>query len=67
MPTRQEALDFLEGSKQPVPVVDEAARVENFRRQNSRLNLQLDERAAAKILRAVDLLPPDKPFPVRVS
>ncbi len=59
MTTRQEALDFLEDSRQPVPVPDEAARVEDFRQKNLRLKLVPPGSDLLAILRKADQLPPD--------
>ena len=74
MPTRQEALDFLEDSRQPGPIRGEAERVEDFRRKNLRLKLVPPDDDLLAILRVVDLLaealaalPADAPFPVRES
>lgn len=62
MTTRAEALRFMEDSRRTVPPPTDAARVENFRRQNVRekwvpQNLTDDEMLA--ILRDVDQLPVD--------
>lgn len=71
MPTRREALDFLENSRESVPVVDETVRVENFRRQNLSLKLLSpdlgsdDLLAILQVVDQFDQLPPDTPFPVR--
>jgi hypothetical protein len=67
MTTRQEALDFMENSRRPVPVPDDAERVEDFRRKNLRLKLVTPGGDLLAILRVVATLPPDEPFPVRVS
>ncbi len=67
MTTRQEALDFLEDSRQPVPVPTDAARVENFRRKNLSLKLVSPDDDLLAILRKADQLPPDAPFPVGES
>ena len=67
MPTRQEALDFLEDSRQPVPVPTDAVRVEDFRRKNLSLKLVPLDSDLLAILRVVAQLPPDAPFPVRES
>ena len=60
MTTREEALRFMIDSRRPVPVPTDAARVENFRRQNLRLKLvppDLTDDELLAILRTVDQLP----------
>jgi len=63
MPTREEAVDFVKDSRLPDRVPDVVADAGAFRR----LGLKSDDPSRAETLRAVDLLPPDKPFPVRES
>ena len=65
MPTRQEALDFMENSRRTVPPPTDAVRVENLRRQNLSLKflpLDLTDDELLAILRKADQLPAD---PVR--
>jgi len=65
MPTREEALRFMEDSRRTVPAPTDAVRVENFRRQNSRQKLVPQSSDLLAILRKADQLPADEPFPVR--
>jgi hypothetical protein len=65
MTTRAEALRFMEDSRRTVPAPTDAVRVENFRRQNLSLKLVPQSDDLLAILRKVDSLPPDEPFPVR--
>ena len=68
MPTREEALRFMEDSRRTVPPPTDAVRVEKFRRQNLRLKFlppDLTDDELLAILRKADQLPPDEPFPVR--
>ncbi len=68
MPTRQEALDFIENSRRTVPPLTDAVRVEKLRRQNLRLKFlppDLTDDELLAILRKADQLPADAPFPVR--
>ncbi len=65
MPTREEALRFMENSRRTVPPPTDAVRVENLRRQNLSLKLvpsDLTDDELLAILRKVDQLPAD---PVR--
>ena len=62
MTTRAEALRFMEDSRRTVPPPTDAARVENFRRQNLRLKLvppDLTDDELLAILREIDQLPVD--------
>ncbi len=65
IPTREEALRFMENSRRTVPPPTDAARVEKFRRENLRLKLvppDLTDAELLAILKDVDQLPID---PVR--
>jgi len=65
IPTREEALRFMEDSRRTVPPSTDAERVEKFRRENLRLKLvppDLTDDELLAILKDVDQLPID---PVR--
>jgi hypothetical protein len=67
MPTREEALRFMEDSRRTVPPPTDAERVEKLRRQNLRLKflpLDLTDDELLAILRKVDQLPADSRTPV---
>jgi len=61
MPTREEALRFMENSRRTVPPPTDAARVEKFRRKNLRSELVSQSADLLAILRKVDQLPADVP------